>query len=381
MKRWQKRLLWGGVALVVLGLLAWPKVRPAETAAAGSTPGARGPQALTVTAYVVDAVPMRDRIRATGTLQADESVDLSSETSGRVTRIHFQEGSRVTRGQLLLTINDAELQAQRERLRYRIELAETREQRQRRLLEIGGVSRDEYDGVLGELNVLRADLQLVEAQLARTQVRAPFSGIIGLRHVSEGAYVTPQTRIATLQALSPMKLEFSIPERYSGRIRLGHPVVFNVAGSPATYRGEVYAVEPRVSVDTRTLLIRARVPNTEGTLMPGAFADLELIVEEIDQALPVPAMAVTPELAGPRVWVVENGRATARSVETGLRTDTAVQVTAGLAPGDTVLVSGLQAIRPGQPVRITEMATLGDVPTQAASVPVQDAAFTLSSAP
>lgn len=368
MKPWQKRLLWGALALVVLALLAWPKIRP-TAAAEGPPAGARSAQALPVTAYVLEPMPMSDRIRATGTLRADESVDIAAEVSGRVTRIAFQEGSRVQRGQLLLTINDAELRAQRERLVYRIELAETRETRQRRLLEIGGVSQDEYDGALGELNVLRADLSLVEAQLARTQVRAPFSGVIGLRYVSEGAYVSPQTRIASLQALSPMKLEFAIPERYSGRVTIGDGVSFTVAGAPQRFRGEVYAVEPRVAEETRTLLIRARVPNPDGVLLPGAFADLELVVEEIAGALAVPSVSIVPELAGRTVWIVEGGRATQRPVETGLRTDAAVQITAGLTAGDTVLVSGLQMIRAGQAVEVTELTAIGELPAAAVAEP------------
>ncbi|MDX1530932.1 MAG: efflux RND transporter periplasmic adaptor subunit, partial [Rhodothermales bacterium] len=359
MKPWQKRLLIGLIVLVVLGLLAWPKISTSGPDA--PPPAARGPQAADVTAYVVAPVPMRDRIRATGSLLADEAVDLAAEASGRVTRILFEEGSRVRAGQLLLTTNDAELQAQRERLRYRIDLATTREDRQRRLLEIGGVSRDEYEGALGELNVLRAELGLVEAQLAKTQVRAPFGGVIGLRYVSEGAFVTPQTRIATLQRLSPMKLEFSVPERYAGRVALGDEVRFTTAGSPGAFRGEVYAVEPRVDLDTRTLLIRARVANPEGVLLPGAFADIELIVDEIPGALPVPALAVVSDMGGKRVWVVEDGKASQRTVETGIRTEEAVQITDGLVPGDTVLTGGLQAIRPGQPVRITDVDRLGDL--------------------
>lgn len=367
MKRWQKRTLWGLVGLVVLGLIAWPKLRPSENEAAPAARGGGGGP-LSVTAYVVSPRPMQDRIRATGTLQGDESVELAPEVSGRVTAIRFREGSRVTRGQLLMQINDAELRAQRERLRYRIELAETREERQRRLLEIGGASQDEYDGALGELNVLRAELALADAQIERTQLRAPFSGVIGLRQVSEGAYVSPQTRIATLQALDPMKLEFSVPERYANRVGSGDAVLFTVAGVEGRFRGEVYAVEPQVSLDTRTLLIRARVSNPEGVLRPGAFADVELVMEEVLDALPVPAIAVAQDIGGRQLWVIENGQATARRVETGLRTESAVQIIDGLAPGDTVLVSGLQQVRPGQAVRVADMATL-DGPAAPAESP------------
>ena len=367
MKPWQKRLLFAAIALVVLALLAWPKLR--SSAADGPPPQARGGQAATVTAYVAEPMSMRDRIRATGSLRADESVDLSAETSGRVTNIYFQEGSRVSRGQLLLKINDAELRAQRERLRTRIELAATREERQRKLLEIGGVSQDEYDGVLGELNVLRAEVDLLDAQIAKTEVRAPFSGVIGLRYVSEGAYVSPQNEIASLQAISPMKLEFSVPERYAGRVRPGDTVLFTIAGAPGTFEGEVYAVEPRVDLDTRTLLIRARVDNPTGVLLPGAFADVELIVDEIEGALPVPAIALISEMGGKRVWVIEDGKASPRNVQTGVRTEQAVQITDGIAPGDSVITSGLQSIRAGQAVSVQSVdATIESVTPPPATV-------------
>jgi membrane fusion protein (multidrug efflux system) len=351
MNPWLKRTLYALVGLVVVGLIAWPKLRGSGDADPGASRGPGGP--ADVTAYVAESIPMRDRIRATGSLQADESVDLAAEASGRVTGIYFDEGSTVQRGQLLLRINSAELRAQRERVRTRIDLAQTREERQRKLLDIGGVSQDEYDGVLGELNVLRAELDLIDAQLAKTEVRAPFSGVIGLRYVSEGAFVTSQTRIASLQRLSPMKLEFSVPERYAGRVTTGDEVRFSVAGSPATYRAEVYAVEPRVNLDTRTLQIRARVPNPEGVLLPGAFADIELLLDEIPDAVPVPTIALISEMGGKRVWTIENGRATPHNVETGIRTEAAVQIVSGIAPGDSVITSGLQAIRSGQPVRVT----------------------------
>lgn len=368
MTRTLKIVLWSAIALVIVGLLAWPKIRPDSSGQERVPSGGGGTsQGFTATAYIVQPMHMTDRVRATGTLQADESVDLSAEVAGRVTGIFFREGSSVSRGQLLVQLNDAELQAQRERLRYRIELAETREERQRRLLEIGGVSRDEYDGALGELNVLRAELNLVDAQLARMEIRAPFSGIIGLRHISEGAYVAPQTQIATLQALSPMKLEFSVPERYAPHVQIGHTIEFTIAGSESTFEGVVYAFEPNVSIDTRTLLIRARVSNPRGELLPGSFADLEMTIHEIPDALPIPTTAIVQDLEGARVWLVENGRASSRIVETGLRTDNTVQITQdGIAQGDTVLVTGLQAAREGLPVRILSFETIegtdGDQP-------------------
>lgn len=355
MKPWQKRLLFVAIAAVILGLLAWPKLRPSGGAPAAGPPRGGPPPAANVTGYVVRPLAMEDAIRSTGSLEADEAVDLAAEAAGRVTQVLFREGSRVGAGQLLLTINDAELRARENQLAQQIELAATRERRQRQLLDIGGVSQDEYDGARSGLAVLEAELGLVRAQIEKTQVRAPFSGVLGLRYVSVGAYVTPQTRIASLQALSPLKLAFSVPERYASEIRTGTSVTFTVAGADRAFRGEVYAIEPRVSLDTRTILLRARVPNPEGTLLPGAFADVSLSVGEAPNALPVPTIAVISELGGKRVFVAEDGAVASRVVETGIRTESAVQVTRGVQAGDTVIVSGIQALRPGQAVNFTEI--------------------------
>jgi membrane fusion protein (multidrug efflux system) len=295
---------------------------------------------------------MQDQLITTGTLRADESVELVSEAAGKVTSIQFEEGSRVAEGQLLLTINDAELQAQQKRLEYRLQLAEDRRQRQERLLEEGGVSQETYDQTLNEVNVLEAELELVEAQIEKTRVRAPFSGTIGLRYVSEGSYISPQTRIATLQSINPIKIDLSAPEKYSSRIQTGAPISFTVRGSDARYQGRIYAVEPQISTNTRSVQLRARAENAARTLRPGAFADITVVLGTIDDALTVPAFAVLPELGGQQVFVVENGQAQPRSVETGVRTDSTVQVTSGLAVGDTVITSGIQQLRPGLPIRV-----------------------------
>jgi membrane fusion protein (multidrug efflux system) len=353
MKPWQKRIVLAAIALVVLGLLAWPKIKPGESAPAGPPRGGGG--AASVTGYVVRPLMMEDAIRSTGSLEAAEAVDLAAEAAGRVTQVLFEEGSRVEAGQLLLTINDAELRARERQLQAQIELAETRERRQRQLLDIGGVSQDEYDGARSSLAVLEAELGLVRAQIERTEVRAPFSGVLGLRYVSPGAYVTPQTRIATLQALSPLRLAFSVPERYAAQVGAGSTVTFTTAGTNRAFRGEVYAVEPRVDLDTRTILLRALVPNPGGALLPGAFADVSLTVGEEPSALPVPTIAVVSELGGKRVFVVENGQARSRVVETGIRTEDAVQITRGVQAGDTVIVTGIQALRPGQNVEVTDL--------------------------
>ena len=255
---------------------------------------------------------------------------------------------------MLVELDDSELKAQRERAVHRVELARRREVRQRQLRDDGLISDSEYDSARTELDVLQSELALVEAQLEKTAIRAPFGGVVGLRYVSPGAHVTPQTRIASLQDLDPMKVDFTVPERYADRIRVGQRVELSVAGSERTYAAEIYAVEPAVDATTRSLVVRARLANPDGRLRPGAFADVSVVVAEVPRALSVPSVAVIPELGGKKVFVVEDGVAVARPVETGIRTDVAVEVTSGVAAGDRVIVSGLERVKAGDPVEARE---------------------------
>lgn len=339
-----------GIALLVVAGLFLPKLVPSSEGAADDEGGGEAP--LGVDGYVVRAVDLTERVQTTGTLRANESVELTSEAAGKVTSIRFDEGSRVRRGQLLLTTNDAELQADRQRLEYRLRLAEDREQRQKRLLEMGGVSQEEYDATLNEVNVIQAELDLVEARIEKTKVRAPFNGTIGLRHVSDGSYISPQTPIASLQSIDPIKIDLSVPEKYAGRVEVGTPLSFTVRGSDETYAGTVYAIEPLIDAETRTLRLRAEAPNAEGRLRPGAFADVDVVLGTIEETLVVPTFAVIPELGGQRVFVAENGTVQPRNVVTGIRSDSTVQITEGLSLQDTVITSGIQNLRAGMPVQI-----------------------------
>ena len=345
----KKSLLWLAVAILVAAGLLVPRLK--------SSQGDAGPAAPTqvepLTVDVLDVAPHRivERFSTIGTIQADERVEIRSEISGVLERILFEEGSRVGKGQGLVELDDVELTAERDRARHRLELARLRESRQQDLLAQGLTSQEDYDLALSQLNVLQAELRLAQAQLDKTRIKAPFSGVIGLRAVSPGAAITPQTRIATLQKLEPVKIEFSVPENYAGRIRAGDSVTFAVRGSSGRYVGQVYAVEPNVDSETRSLRVRARCSNPEGVLLPGAFADVELAINAIDDALTVPSLAVIPELGSKKVFVIEDGRAAPRLVETGVRTDTEVQVTRGLEVGDRVIVSAIQRLQAGLPVR------------------------------
>ncbi|MEM9665299.1 MAG: efflux RND transporter periplasmic adaptor subunit [Bacteroidota bacterium] len=354
-----KRALWGLLAVVVIVGLAWPKLPDLRADTAEAAPAARPSDTrLRVNAQIITEEALDDRILATGTLLANEQVDLTAETSGKVTQILFEEGRAVRAGALLVKINDEQLQARYRQAEYRLRLAESRETRQQALLDKGGISQQEYDETLNELNVLRAELELIDAEIRRTEVRAPFDGVVGLRYVSDGAYISPTTRIATLQDLGSIKVEFSIPERYANRVQVGDEIVFRVVGQTDPYTGRVFAYEPTVDPNTRTVRLRARAANPGGVLRPGLFADVELVFETIEDALTVPTIAVIPELGGQKLYVYQNGQAMPRQVETGIRLADRVQIVSGLAPQDTVLTSGIQQLRPGLPVTVGLPATL-----------------------
>lgn len=343
-----RKILGALIALAVVLALALPKLKSRADAedAAGSAPP---PPAPTLKVSVERAAPRElvERLATTGSIRANERVELVSEISGKIAQIFFTEGSRVAAGQVLLKIDDQALQAEHERISFRVALAERQEARQRELLEQGVISQDGYDLALNQLNVLRSELRVNEAQLLKTEIRAPFAGVVGLRYVSPGSYLSPATRIATLQDLSSVKLDFSVPEKYSGRMRRGSEVAFTVKGSEQDFRGQIYAIEPSVDPDTRSLLLRARCPNPEGILVPGAFADVRLVVQRVEDALTVPAMAIIPELGGKKVFVLEDGTAQPRQVTTGIRTDDRVEVVTGLEPGEQVITSAIQQLRPG----------------------------------
>jgi membrane fusion protein (multidrug efflux system) len=348
------------LVIVVLGIavaIAAPKVLPRfrakpETSAAKASSGKSGGGAapLRVDAVTLTAAPLAETITSTGTLRAEEGVELQAETNGKIVSINFTEGARVRRGDLLLKLNDAELRATLQRAAYRRELAEIKERRLAKLIETKSVNQQDYDVALSELSVQRAEVALVEAQLAKLEIRAPFDGVVGLRFVSEGALVNATTRIATLQRLDHLKIDFSVPEKYAGRIRLGSPIVFSVAGGDQKARGEIYAFDPRIDVTTRTVLIRALCPNPDGRLLPGAFANVEVVVAEVQEAILVPSVAVIPGLSEKNVFVVTDGKAERRAVETGMRTESMVQILSGLKTGDVLITSGLQQLRAGLPV-------------------------------
>lgn len=313
-------------------------------------------QALPVSIFKVTPGGLTDRIVATGTIVANEQVTLSAEVAGRITSINFVEGAEVRKGTVLVTINDAELVAQLEKVKYNLKLAEEREQRSNSLLQKEAVSQEEYDRVLTDLNTVRAEISLIEAQLDKTKIIAPFTGTIGLRQVSIGAFVTPGQNIANLTQLQPVKIEFSVPERFAQSVSKSSKVNFSIEGNNKNYQADVYAVEPSIDPATRSVSVRAMYPNKNMELRPGSFVRIEFELNHMENALQVPAQAVIPELGGYKVFTYKGGVAKQSAITVGIRTSDMVQVTSGLKDGDTVITSGILQLRDGLPVILSKLS-------------------------
>ena len=327
---------------------------PGGPSAPAAAAGARN-EPLPAEGYTVAAATVRDTVPALGTLVANESVTIVGESSRRVTAIHCQEGALVAKGDLLFKLDDADLRADLMRLEGRLGLARATEERQRELVAQKLVSEQEYDRAQAELVAIRGEIEVVKVALAKTEIRAPFAGRVGLRRVSEGAYINPNTALTTLQDLSQLKLDFTLPERYADEVRGGQAFTFRVEARGEAFQGRVVAVEPVIDTTTRSLLVRGVVPNPRGLLTPGASAAVEFEIESGDGIL-IPSRALVPSIKGHSVFVLRDGRAAEQEVTIGLRTAERVQILAGLRLGDTVLTSNLLRLRAGAPVRLEGQA-------------------------
>lgn len=324
-------------------------------AAPGGARGGAGGPAQPVTARILRTERLDNLVTSSGTVLANEEVEIRSEVQGKIVKIAFQEGARVKKGDLLVKIDDDELQARLLQATAASKLAEDDEYRMRMQLKIEAVSQKDYEVAALGLTRAKAEAQLLKAQLAKTVLRAPFGGTLGLKQVSEGAYVSPSTLITTLQEIDPVKVDFSIPGKYAGWVKPGQGVEFTVQGSEERHLGKVYAVDPRIDPATRTLRLRAVCPNPGGKILPGSFATVTVPLETVEAALMVPAQAVSVDGRGAKVFLFKAGKAEPRPVQAGLRTDSTVQITGGLAPGDTVIISGAVALRPGASVSISSI--------------------------
>ncbi|RVT74951.1 efflux RND transporter periplasmic adaptor subunit [Flavobacterium sufflavum] len=307
---------------------------------------------IKVNGIVVQYQNFDNNLSLSGSIEANEQVEIRSEVSGIVESINFKEGSNVTKGQLLFKVNDSELRAQLSQANTKESLAAENERRAKLLLQKEAISQEEYDIARAEHASTKAQSQLIKAQIAKTSVRAPFSGRIGLRSISVGTYITPAILVSNLVNLGNLKITFSIPEKYATQIKNNTELSFSVSGSKEKYKAKIYAIEPSVAVATRTLQVRAIAENKDGKLLAGTFADVELPLAIINDAIIVPTQAVVPVQNGKKVFISDFGKAKEVMVETATRTDASLLILSGLKAGDTVITSGVMALKDEAPVKV-----------------------------
>jgi membrane fusion protein (multidrug efflux system) len=364
-----RRVLWIVVTLAIIAALVFVKMRyfPSPTGDGGKGggkgagkggPGGGGPAGggpaakVPVTVYVVQPTRLSDEVATTGSVIADESVVIQSEISGKITSLNFKEGQPVRKGQLLFTINAADIQAQLRKQEYNINLYRDQEKRQRTLLEKEYISRQEYELSNNALLTAQADLQALRVTYDKANVRAPFDGVLGLRSTSVGAYVSPGTAIVTLSRIRPVKIDFTVPGRFAQAVRVGDPIKVTDEATTKQYDAKVYAINPQIDPASRTLPMRAVYANARNELRPGAFVRINLELGETAEALQVPTEAVVPNASGYTVFVVKGGKAQVQPVKIGIRSDKVIQITNGLAVSDTVIRTGILQVKAGNPVSI-----------------------------
>ena len=335
------------IAIIVIalgGMIAYRITKNKAESDKGNDKSGKKP-ATPVTFYVVKGQDFSNTISLSGSIEANEQIEIRSEVSGIVENIAFTEGSSVTKGQVLFKVNDIELRAQLAQAKTKESLASENERRAKLLLQKEAISQEEYDIASADYRSAKAQTQLIQAQIWKTTVRAPFSGKIGLRSISPGTYVTPATLIAKLVSTNPLKITFSIPEKYATEISKNNTITFTVPNVKETFTAKIYALEPAIEATTRTLQIRALTDNSNGKLLPGTFANIELPLKNIKDAIIIPTEAIVPIQDGKKVFIANNGKAKEVKVETLTRTDKAVVITSGLKIGDTVLTSGVMSLK------------------------------------
>src|SRR5690606_10019659 len=339
------------IVLIIAGLVTYRLIENSEKDAENALSQRRVDSKIY--GMVVTGKPFSDFLSLSGSIEPNEVIGLRSEISGIVEELNFSEGGNVSKGQLLIKINDAELKAQLAQAKTANSLAGENERRAKLLLEKEAISQEEYDIASADYRTTESQIQLIAAQLTKTAIRGPFSGTIGLRNISQGSYITPTTDIAQLVDVSKVKLEFAIPERYAAHVKNGISVGFTVQGTNAAFTAKIYAVEPLVETATRTLRVRALADNRDSRLIPGTFANVIFPLGTIENGLLVPAEALIPIQNGKKIFIKKDGVAKEILVETGARTDADVLVSKGLNEGDTVLTSGVMSLRDGSPVHVT----------------------------
>lgn len=336
--------------LFLLGIITFAC---AEKKSNGAAPAPTGPPpALSVEAMIVEPQDLSADIEVPGTILAFESTEIHPEIAGRLVTLNVREGNHVSKGTLLAKLFDGDLQAQMRKLEVQLKIADQTEKRQAELLRIQGISQQEYDLSLLNVHNLKADMNIIQQSIRKTEIRAPFSGKLGLKNVSPGAYVSPADVITSISQVDKLKLQFNIPERYGAQLKNGMPVSFSIDGSHKTYTANILATEVEVEENTRSLAVRAIIKGQDSALIPGAFAKVKIVLGKNENALLIPNNAIIPIGRRKQIFLYKDGKAAATDVITGIRDSTNIQILEGVKIGDTVITSAILFLRPGSEVVI-----------------------------
>jgi membrane fusion protein (multidrug efflux system) len=345
-----KTFVYSFLLIGLVGLIGYRITKNSDAKGSKDKEKEKNKQSITVSGTVVRLQTFDNNLALSGSIEANEQVDIRSEVSGIVTAIYFQEGSNVNKGQVLFKVNDIELKAQLAQAKTKESLSSENERRAKLLLQKEAISQEEYEVARADLKTTQAQSQLIQAQIEKTSIRAPFSGKIGLRSISPGTYITPSLIVAKLVNSGQLKITFSIPEKYAWQVKKNATISFKVSGSEQSYSAKVYAIEPEVEIATRTLKVRALANNKDGKLLPGTFADVELPLDIIKDAVVIPTEAIIPIQNGKKVFIANKGMAKEVLVETATRTDASILILSGLKAGDTVLTSGVMSLKDEAPI-------------------------------
>jgi membrane fusion protein (multidrug efflux system) len=308
-----------------------------------------------VNGYIVKTGAVSEPLQLPGTLLPLEETEIHAEVNGRITGLYIKEGAFVNKGALMVKLFDGDLQAQLKKLQVQLQIANKTEERNQELLKINGISQQDYDLSFLQVSNIKADIELIKTNIAKTEIRAPYNGKTGFRNISMGAYITPATVITTIRQLNQLKLQFSVPEKYASKISNGQAISFSTAGSNQKFIAKVYATESIVSETTRGLNVRCMVQQNNNTLVAGAFAKVDMDFARNDRAVLVPSQAILPQARGKKVVVYKNGVAVFVDVQTGVRDSANVEIISGLNPGDTIITTGLLGIRPEAKVNLSKV--------------------------
>ena len=308
-----------------------------------------------IEAIIVQPSTIAQDIQVSGTLLPFDETVLMAEVSGRAVNVNLPEGKTVAKGTVLVKLFDGDLQAQVHKLQVQLQIAQATQKRQSELLKINGISQLDYDNSVLAVDNLQADINLLQVNISKTEIRAPYDGKIGLKKISVGAFLNTNTPIATIRAEQQLKLDFGVPEKYSSSIQTGKTINFAIQGADTKYEATVIATEQSIESNTRNLKVRAIVNGSHSNLVAGAFANVRLRMGQNSTALMVPTQCVIPQARDKKVIVAHSGKATFVKVKTGVRESSTIEITEGIQAGDTVITTGLLFLRPDGDLKISRI--------------------------